>query len=168
MKLRASRLHAGASIAEVSDGGFVSAGEGEAEAGHVDVDGLVLSGADLIGLVPDADGAIVAYALVEGLPGGKVCGVAGLRIVDEVVEAAPVLGDHDAGPVEGGEASEEAEFRVGVELLEHGGHGFGDGEPLVEGEDAVDAKADEENNERTLDAGGVATCLDGRHISRSL
>ena len=84
------------------------AGEGEAEARHVDVDGLVLVGGDLVGFVPDADATVVADALVEGLPCREVRCVALLSVGDEVVEAAPVLGDHNAGPVEGGEAAEEA------------------------------------------------------------
>jgi hypothetical protein len=163
-----SGLHSGAGVAEMSGGGFLGSGQAEAEAGHIDVDGLVLAGGDLVGFVPDADGAVAADVLVEGLPGREVCGVAGLGVVDEVVEAAPVLGDHDAGPVERGEAAEEAEFGVGVELLEHGGHGFGDREPLVEGEQAVDAKADEEDDEGAFDAGGEAACVDGGHMGGNL
>jgi hypothetical protein len=161
-------LHAGAGVAEVSGGGFVGAGEGEAEAGHVRVDGLVLACGDLIGFVPDADGAVVSDTLVEGLPCGEVGGGAGLGVVDEVVEAAPVLGDHDAGPVEGGEAAEEAEGWVGVELAEHGAHGFADGEPLIEGEEAVDAKADEEDDEWAFDAGGEAAWVEGGHMGRTI
>jgi hypothetical protein len=160
---RGAGVHAGAGVVEVSGGGLVGAGEGEAEAGHVGVDGLVVAGGDLEGLVPDADGAVGAYALVEGFPGGKVGGGAGLGVVDEVVEAAPVLGDHDAGPVDGGEAAEKAEVGVGVELPEHGAHGFGDGEPLVEGEEAVDAEADEEDDEGAFDAGGEAAWVEGGH-----
>ena len=156
-------IHAGAGVAEVSGGGFVGAGDGEAEAGHVGVDGLVLAVGDLVGFVPDAYGAVVADALVEGLPGGEVGGVARLGVVDEVVEGAPVLGDHDSGPVDGGEAAEEAEGWVGVELAEHGTHGAGGGKPLVEGEEPVDAEADEEDDEGAFDAGGVAAWVDGGH-----
>jgi hypothetical protein len=152
----------------VSDGGFVGAGEGETKAGHVVVDRLILAGGDLVGFVPDADGAVVADALVEGLPGGEVGGVAGLRVVDEVVEAAPVLGDHDSAPVEGGETAEEAEGRVGVKLVEHGAHGFRGGEPLAWGEEAVDAKADEEDDEGAFDAGGVTAWMESGHMGRTI
>jgi hypothetical protein len=166
-KIGGRRLHAGAGVAEVSGGGFVGAGDGEAEAGHVGIDGLGLAGGDLVGFVPDADGAIIADALVEGLPGGEVGGVAGLGVVDELVEAAPVLGDHDSAPVEGGEAAKKAEGWVGVELAEHGAHGFGGGEPLVDGEQAVDAEADEEDDEGAFDAGGVAAWVEGGHGARA-
>jgi hypothetical protein len=152
----------------VSGGGFVGTGDGQAEAGHVGVDGFVFSGGDLVGFVPDADGVVVADVLVEGLPCGEVGGVTGLGVVDELVEAAPVLGDHDAGPVDGGEAAEEAQGRVGVELAEHGAHRFADGEPFVDGEEAVDAKADEENDEGAFDVGGVSACVDGRHVDRMI
>lgn len=138
-------------------------GDGEAEEGHVGVDAFVLSSGDLVGFVPDSDGAVAADALVEGLPSGKVGGFVGLGVVDEVVEAAPVLGDHDSAPVDGGEAAEEAEGWVGVELAKHGAHGDGGGKPFVRGEQAVDAHADEEDDERAFDAGGEAAWVDGRH-----
>jgi len=83
-------------------------GLGEAEAGHVGVDTLILTGGDLVGFVPDAYGSVSSDVLVEGLPCGEVGGVAGLGVVDEVVEGAPVLGDHDAGKVDGRESTEEA------------------------------------------------------------
>ena len=142
------------------------AGEGEAEAGHVDVDGLVLVGGDLVGFVPDADGAVVADALVEGFPCGEVRGVALLGISNEVVEASPVLSHGDAAPVDGRVACEEAQLRVGVKFAEHGWHGFGYEGPLVEGEETVDAKAYEEDDEGPFDARGKTAWMDDGHMRR--
>ena len=107
--------------------------------------------------MPDADSAVGADALVEGLPCGEVSGVAGLGIGDEMVEATPVLGDHDSTPVKGGVGGQEAERWVGEEFVEHGTHGLGCGKPLANGEKSVDAKADEEDDEGAFDGGGIAT-----------
>jgi len=52
------RMHAGAGVAKVPCSGFMSSRNGEAEAGHVGVDGLILTVSDLVGFVPDADGAV--------------------------------------------------------------------------------------------------------------
>jgi hypothetical protein len=73
-------VHSGFGVAEVSGSGFVSAGDGEAEARHVGVGGLILAVGNLIGFVPDAYGTVVAYVLIEGLPGGEANGVAGLGL----------------------------------------------------------------------------------------
>ena len=162
------KLHAGTGFAEVTGSGFVGASDREAEAGHVVVDALRLAVGDLVGFVPDADGAVFADALVEGLPGGKVGGVAGLGVGDEMVEAAPVLGEHNSAPVEGGVGGEKAEGWVGVEFVEHGAHGFGGGKPLVDREQAVDAKADEEDHEGPFNAGSVTAWVEGRHMGGSL
>jgi hypothetical protein len=156
--------HAGAGFSQVSGGGFVGSGLGETEAGHIGVDALILAGGDLIGLVPDAYGSIAADVLVEGLPCGEVSGVARLGVVDEVVEGAPVLSDHDAGHVEGGESAEEAEFRVCIELAEHRAHGSCCGKPFANSEETVDTKADKKDNEGTFDVGGEPTCMDGGHL----
>jgi hypothetical protein len=147
----------------VSCGGLVGSGYGEAEAGHVGVDGFVFTGGDLVGFVPDAYGSVSSDVLVEGLPCGEVGGVAGLGVIDKMVEGAPVLGDHDSGPVDGGEAAEEAEGRVGVEFTQHGAHGGGDGKPFVRHQETVDAHADEEDDEGAFDAGGEPARVDGRH-----
>jgi len=64
-------LHSGAGVAEVSYGGFLGSDQGEAGAGHIGVDGFVLDGGDLVGFVPDADGAVIADVLIEVLPGGS-------------------------------------------------------------------------------------------------
>ena len=101
--------------------------------------------------------------LVEGLPGGKVFGAPGLGVGDEVVEAAPVLGDHDTAPLDGAAGGEEAEFGVGVELV---AHTPGGGEPFARSEEAVDAQADEEDDQRTFDAGGVAAWVEGGHMGK--
>jgi hypothetical protein len=98
----------------------------------------------------------------------EVGGVAGLGVGDEMVEAAPVLGEHNSAPVEGGVGGEEAEKWVGVELVEHGAHSFGGGEPLVDGKQAVDAKPDEEDDEGAFDAGGVTAWVEGGHMGGSL
>jgi hypothetical protein len=42
-------------------------------------------------------------------------------------------------------------------------HGFGDGQPLSDGEQAIDAKADEEDNERAFDDGGIAAGMQSDH-----
>jgi len=87
------RRHAGAGVAQVAGGGFVgTTGQGEAEAGHVGVDALILTGSDLVGFVPDAYGAVSSDVLVEGLPCGEVGGVARLGVIDKLVEGAPVIG----------------------------------------------------------------------------
>ena len=142
--------------------------DGEAEAGHVVVDALGLAVGDLVSFVPDSDSAVFADTLVECLPGGEVGGVAGLGVGDEMVEASPVLGEHDSAPIEGSVGGEKTEGRVGVEFVEHGAHGFGGGEPLVDGEQAVDAKADEEDDERAFDACGVTAWVEGGHMGGSL
>jgi hypothetical protein len=78
------RPHAGAGVAQVAVGRHVgTTGLGEAEAGHVGVDALILTGGDLVGFVPDAYGTVSSDVLVEGLPCGEVGGVAGLGVVDE-------------------------------------------------------------------------------------
>ena len=100
--------HAGAGVTQVSGSGFVGSGWGESEAGHIGVYALILAGGDLVGFVPDADGSIASDVLIEGFPCGEVGCIARLGVVDEVVEGAPVLGDHDAGHVEGGESAEKA------------------------------------------------------------
>jgi hypothetical protein len=156
--------HAGAGVSQVSGGGFVGSGEGEAEAGHVVVDALVLTGGDLVGLVPDAYGSVAADVLVESLPCGEVCGVAGLGVVDEVVEGAPVLSDYDPGHVEGGESAEEAEFGFGVELAKHGAHGFCGGKPFAKGEETIDTKAYKKDDKGPVDMRGESTCVDGGHL----
>lgn len=75
----------------------MGSGASQTVARHVGVDALGVPGGDLVGLVPDADGAVgIAGALVEGLPGGKVLGVAGVGVDEEVVEAAPVLNKVDS------------------------------------------------------------------------
>lgn len=156
-------VHAGAGFAQVTGGGDMVSGESEAHAGCVVVDALVLASSDLVGFVPDAYRAVGAHAAVEGCPRGEMVGVAGLGVGDEMVEAAPVLSDHDSAPIYGGMGGEEAGFRIGIELAEHRAHGCGGGNPFVKGQQAVDAHADEEDYERAFDAGGVTAGEDFGH-----
>src|SRR6476646_8819562 len=79
-----SGLARGAGEAVVTDGR-------QPDAGHVAVDRLVLPLTHAVGLVPDADVAGVAHALVERAPGREVAGVAIARVAVEVFERAPVL-----------------------------------------------------------------------------
>lgn len=163
------RLHASAGVTEVAGGGLVSSGAGETVARHVGVDALGVSRGDLIGLVPDADDAVrVSRALVEGLPRGKVFGIVGLGVGEEVVEAAPVLDEVDSAPDDAVLGGEEAERGVGGELADHGRHGLEGGPPFMRGQQAVDAYADEEDDEGAVDAGGVTAFEDGGHSRRRI
>jgi hypothetical protein len=139
---------------------------GEAEARHVGVDSFGLVGSDLVRLVPDANGAVVANALVESFPRRQMGCVACLCIGDEMVEASPILCHRNASPVDGSLCGEKAERGVGVELLQHGAHGFCDGKPFVDCEQAVDLKSDEEDDEGAFYFGGVASWEDGRHMRK--
>lgn len=149
----------------MTGGGDVISCESEAYAWCVVVDALVLAGVDLEGLVPDSDGAIGADAAVEGCPCRKMVGVAILRVSDEMVEAAPVLRDHDSTPVDGGMRAEEAGVGNGVEFAQHGWHSCCGRYPFVEGQRAVNAHADKEDDEGAFDVGGVASWEDFAHNS---
>jgi hypothetical protein len=161
--------HAGCGIAKVAGGGIVRAGAGEAVAGHVEVDGLRLSGSDLIGLMPDSNNAFgVSGALIEGLPGGEMVGVTSVGVGEEMIEATPILDERRSTRGEAGLGAEEAEGGVSVELLDHGRHGSEGGKPLTNGEQPVDADADKKDDEGAFDAGGVSAWKDGGHIEERI
>jgi hypothetical protein len=133
---------------------------GEAEWRHVDVDALVLALADRVRLMEDADRAVVAYGAIKGSPCGQVGFVAGVGIGIEVVNAAPILERHDGATAKEGLYVQEAKVWLSGELFEHARHGLGDGEPLVDLPEAVDAHADEEDGEVAFDLGGVTAWED--------
>lgn len=100
------------------------AAQSKAEARHIDVDALELVRGDLVGFVPDADG-----------------------VGDELIEGAPVLDHRDSAPVDGCLAAQKTELRISVEFAENRRHGLRYKRPLVEGEETVDAHADEKDDE---------------------
>lgn len=141
----------------------VASGESETHTWSVVIDGLILSGCDLIGFVPDTDGAIGADAAVKGCPCRKVIGIAILSVANEVVEAAPVLCDHDSAPVDGGVRAEKAGVGIGVELAQHRPHRCSRRYPLMEGQQAINAHANEEDDKGAFDVAGVASGEDLAH-----
>jgi hypothetical protein len=161
-------LHPGAGVVQVPDGLFVGTCAGESEAGHVDVDALRAALGDLVRFVPNADGTVVADALVKGPPCGQVGGSAGLGVTNKLVETAPVLSHHDPSPVEGGVTCEEAKLRIRVEFADHGRHCLTDGNPFIESEQAVDTEADKEDHEGAFYAGAEATRIEGGHLCKPI
>ncbi len=147
----------------MAGGGDVASGERKSHAWKVVVDALVLPGGNLVGFVPDADGAIGTDAAVEGRPCRKMVRVAILGVADEMVEAAPVLRDHNSAPVDGGMRAKKAGFGIGIELAEHGSHRCGGRYPLMEGQQAIDAHADKEDDKGAFDVGGIAPWKDFAH-----
>lgn len=119
-------------------------------ASTVGVDALVIAVCNLISFVPDADGAVRFDALVEGFPGWEVDGVTGLGVSDEMVEAAPVLGNHDSAPVKGWVGGKQAQRRASVEFFEHRAHGFGNSAPGALPSSAVPCDQPSANRERPL------------------
>jgi len=152
-------------IASVGDG-FAAKGSGQSPGRHVDVNGFDRTGVDAIGFVPDADRAVSADAAIEPGPRREMLAVTGTGVGLEFFDAAPVLQRGDATPVDEELAGDEAEFRMLVELFEHGGHRRGDPEPLRKCPKAVDSHSDEKDDER-LSIGGSGSSLahDGADVS---
>jgi hypothetical protein len=69
-------------------------------------------------------------------------------IGEQIVEAAPVLEDTDTPPVNEKLGVEQAQSGIALELRDHGRHGRSNAGPLTQGEEAIDAHADEEDKER--------------------
>src|ERR1051325_9523550 len=104
-----------------SAGGFAVAGCGdefgdaaEADGRHPAVDGFVLAGAHLVGLVPDADvAATLAHAAIEGDPGGPVLVIVRAGVGFELLEGAPVLDDQERGK----DVAEETAIGLALQLF---------------------------------------------------
>ncbi len=129
----------------------MAGGGGEAEDGHVAVDGLVLAGIDKVALVEEADAAVlVADDFVEAAPGGHMGLALGAGEALKVVKRAPILNQDDGATPNEGTGAKEALLGVGVQLAEHARHRQERGHPLAEREKLVDTHADEKDDERLV------------------
>src|SRR4051794_21178044 len=139
----ARRWHEGGRAAEAEVGG------------HVHVDRLVPI--ENVGLMEDADVAVVPDPPVELPPGGEVCVVAGAGVVVEVLGAAPVLHGEDRAPADVRPVGEQTELGVLAQLPEHLGHRRDDRQPLPHLPRPVDPHADEECHRPGRGVGGHPT-----------
>jgi len=112
--------------------------------------------------MPDTYGAIIADGAIEGCPGREMRGVPVTGVVVQMLEGLPILQGGHAAPVEEDLGAEETVFRMGVQLFQHRRHRGDDLPPFPNGQDAVDAHPNEEDNVGTFGLCGGAARIDAR------
>jgi hypothetical protein len=117
--------------------------------------------------VEDADATVAPGGAIEAAPGGQVRIRPTACELGQLIERAPVLEQHRPAQSEQELRAEKALLRVGLELAQHGWHGRQRGQPAPDLPELVDAHADEEDDERPIDVGGIATSEDTSHGGRS-
>jgi hypothetical protein len=142
----------------------VSSRRGQAEFWHVDIHAFAFAGLDEVGLVPDADGSVVANGAVEGGPGWEMMARAIVGVGDELIEALPILLDDNDPAGEGAAVEQQPGLRLFTELREHARHGKHDGKPFSDCKKIVNAHADEKKDDRLLDVRGIAAGNDFIHV----